>query len=137
MSAITSNTISQSTTTSSTTPSTPKNDLDKNAFLKLLVTQLKYQDPLQPADNTQFIAQLAQFSALEQMNNVAEGMNKVQQTSSFGAAVQLIGAHVTATGADGQTVEGTVSGLQMADGVAKVSVNGQLFDLSQIVSVNR
>jgi flagellar basal-body rod modification protein FlgD len=139
MDTVTTNTQASATTPSANTTSTAttKKDLDKNAFLKLLVTQLQNQDPLQPADNTQFIAQLAQFSALEQMSNVADGINKVQQSSSFGSAVQLIGAHVVAAGADGQKVEGTVSGVQMVDGVAKVSLEGQLFDLSQIETVNR
>lgn len=46
-----------------------KNDLDKDAFLKILVTQLKYQDPLQPTQDNEFIGQMAQFSALEQSQN--------------------------------------------------------------------
>lgn len=52
---------------SSTKEDTP---IDKDAFLKLLVTQLKYQDPLQPMEDTEFIAQLAQFSSLEQIQNL-------------------------------------------------------------------
>ncbi|MBQ9567754.1 MAG: hypothetical protein IJR31_06740, partial [Lachnospiraceae bacterium] len=48
---------------------TAKNDLDKQAFLKLLVAQMKYQDPMQPTDNTEYVSQLAQFSSLEAMNN--------------------------------------------------------------------
>ena len=50
-----------------------KQSLDKDAFLKLMVTQLKYQDPLDPQDNSEYVAELAQFSSLEQMTNVAEG----------------------------------------------------------------
>lgn len=51
--------------------------LDKQAFLQLLCTQLKYQDPLEPQDNAAFIAQLAQFSSLEAMTNMSEGMLKL------------------------------------------------------------
>ncbi len=60
-------------------------DLDKNAFLQLLVTELKYQNPMDPADNKDFIAQLAQFSALEQTTNLNESfgaMGASQQQSS-------------------------------------------------------
>ena len=52
---------------------TDNSALGKDAFLQLLVTQMQYQDPLDPQDNGEYLAQLAQFSALEQMTNVAEG----------------------------------------------------------------
>ena len=54
-----------------------KNELDKDAFLSLLVTQMQYQDPLSPMDNTEYLAQLAQYSSLEQMTNVASKLGDV------------------------------------------------------------
>jgi flagellar basal-body rod modification protein FlgD len=69
---------------------TVKNALGKDDFLKLLVMQMQYQDPLQPMDNTQFVAQLAQFSALEQMTNVANAQsNTLQAIQGLGQATQL------------------------------------------------
>jgi flagellar basal-body rod modification protein FlgD len=79
-----------------------KNDvLGKDAFLKLLVTQLQNQDPLNPLDDKEFIAQLAQFSSLEQMTNISDGIasltDKTAQQDML-SAVNYIGKDVTASG---------------------------------------
>ena len=55
------------------------NDLDKDAFLRLLTTQLSHQDPLNPMEDREFIAQLAQFSSLEQMQNLNQSVNKASE----------------------------------------------------------
>ena len=69
-----------------------RNDqLDKSSFLKLLIQQLKHQDPLEPVNDREFIAQMAQFSALEQMHNVANSMDSLK---SFQANF-LLGKYVT------------------------------------------
>ena len=75
--------------------------LDKNAFLRLLTAQLQNQDPLKPTDSTEFTAQLAQFSSLEQMSNINETLNtlKLYQASSNNAqAVGFIGKDIVANG---------------------------------------
>ena len=74
------------------------NDMDKDAFLQLLVAQMKYQDPLQPTSNTEYISQYAQFSQVEQMNNMAASMD-LQRAS------QLVGKEVymKTTGSNGET----------------------------------
>lgn len=81
---------------------TKKNDdLGKEAFLKLLVTQLQHQDPLNPLDDKQFIAQLAQFSSLEQMTNISEGIKALTEKTAqqdMLSAVNYIGKEVTASG---------------------------------------
>ncbi len=63
------------------------NQLGKEAFLNLLVTQLKNQNPLKPMDNTQFVSQMAQFSALEQSTNLANSFDKFEKT--FSSSLQL------------------------------------------------
>ena len=83
---------------------TAKNDvLGKDAFLKLLVTQLQNQDPLNPLDDKEFIAQLAQFSSLEQMTNISSGITSLTEKTAqqdMLSAVNYIGKEVTAEGSE-------------------------------------
>lgn len=75
--------------------------LGKEDFLTLLVTQLQNQDPLNPADSTEFVSQLAQFSALEQMTNVNKNLEVIQlfeQSINNAQAMQFIGKTVKANG---------------------------------------
>jgi len=76
--------------------------LDKDAFLQLLVKQMQYQDPLDPQDNSAYVAQLAQFSALEQMTNVAEGMTKVSSLADSINTSVVVGQ---LSGMIGQTIQ--------------------------------
>lgn len=77
------------------------NELGKDAFLELMVAQMSNQNPLEPMDSTQFLSQLAQFSALEQMQNVATGMNLLaltQTAATNSQMVNLIGKRVIVSG---------------------------------------
>ncbi len=78
-------------------------DLDKEAFLQLLVTQMKYQDPLQPTDNTEYVSQLATFSELEQMTNLVA-------SNDLTRASQLVGQYVTVKQKNETTGEETITG---------------------------
>lgn len=125
--------------------------LGKDAFLQLLVTQMKYQDPLDPQDNGEYLAQLAQFSALEQMTNVADGLSNVSQLVSnidtsvlVGQLSSMIGQRVqwitttTTTDADGNktttknTLEGTVKGVSISDGSPSIvaEVGGKTYQVA-------
>lgn len=79
-----------------------KNDsLDKQAFLNLLVAQLSHQDPLNPMDDKEFVAQLAQFTSLEQLTNISTGitdLNESAKQQQMSSAVGYIGKEVTAGG---------------------------------------
>jgi len=105
--------VNNSTTTASTTATSglvtgADASLDKTAFLRLLVEQLKNQDPLQPQDDSQFVAQLAQFSSLEQsmqtntalssMTSVLQGQSNAQTTALVGKTATLQGKTVTLDG---------------------------------------
>ena len=91
-----------STTTGVDTPSSaPAKVLDKDDFLNLLVAQLQHQDPLNPAEGTEFTAQLAQFSSLEQLSNInnnLENMELFQTAMTNSQAVSYIGKEITAQG---------------------------------------
>ena len=76
-------------------------DLGKESFLNLLVTQLKYQDPLDPMENTEFVAQLSQFSSLEQLYNINTNLQNnagISQSLSNSMSAGLIGRNVKAVG---------------------------------------
>ena len=78
-------------------------ELDKEAFLNLLVTQMKYQDPMEPTDNTEYVSQLATFSSLEQMTNLVA-------SSDLTRASQLVGQYVTIKETNETTMEETIIG---------------------------
>lgn len=93
--------ISQATATAAAATAAASRSMGKDAFLRLLVTQLQNQDPLNPADSTEFTAQLAQFSSLEQLSNInqnLETLNLFQASINNAQAVSLIGKEVLARG---------------------------------------
>lgn len=109
------------------------NDLGKDDFLNLLVTQLRYQDPLEPTDDKEFIAQMAQFSTLEQMQN----MNSVLTNSQ---AFSLIGKYVTANRIDEdtlkvETIQGQVSTVKMTNGKVFLVVDDKDVSLDSVSEV--
>jgi len=131
MAAITSsNAATQSATNSNqtTTSSTNNQALGKNDFLKLLVTQLRYQDPTEPMDDTQFISQMAQFSSLEQMQNMTTAMQTTQATS-------MIGKVITWNSDDGTENIGTVKSAFVSGGQTQLLVGSQKVDLNEVTTI--
>ncbi|MBC8062236.1 MAG: flagellar hook capping protein [Clostridiaceae bacterium] len=107
MSDITNISINGATKTAKGTPIVKKTgELDKNSFLRILVAELSNQDPTQQKDSTQYIAQLAQFSSLEQLTNLNNNI-------SFSGATSLIGKDVliNQTDNEGNAIMGTVKGV--------------------------
>lgn len=108
---------------------------DKNTFLQLLVAQLKYQDPMNPTDSSQFLSQTAQFNALEQMQQVAQQTAAlVTQQAAFGAT-SLVGRQVSYTNSDGTTAAGLVSGVHYSANGPLLTIGGTDIALSQVQSV--
>lgn len=123
---------------------TKTNDLDKDAFLQLLVAQLQNQDPLEPQDNGEFIAEMAQFSSLEQMTNMVTSMDKIatvinnidtsvlvgQLSGMIGKGVEWIETSYETDDAGNATSEttttalnGVITGVTVASGITKIIVD--------------
>jgi len=103
-----------------------KAELGKDAFLKLLVAQLKHQDPMAPSTNQEWIGQMAQFSQLEQASNTAKDTSRIANQLGHAGALGLIGRTVTYTDADKNPVTGVVEQVDMgADGKATLTIDGE------------
>lgn len=100
-----------SSTASSTSSSSSTSTLGMDAFLQLLVTQLQYQDPLSPMDDKEFVAELAQFSSLEQLTEINTG---IENLSSIGQEQQLLGA----VNFIGKTIEANGTAVSLSEGTA-------------------
>jgi flagellar basal-body rod modification protein FlgD len=92
-----------------------KNEIDRDMFLKLLVTQLKYQDPLNPASPDQFLAQTAQFTTVEKLTQMADDGAKSALGQRMTTASALIGKAVTYAGDGGLDATGTVQSARITD----------------------
>jgi flagellar basal-body rod modification protein FlgD len=148
------------TSTSTSTSAAAGGKLDKEAFLQLLCTQLQHQDPLDPQDNSQYIAQLAQFSSLEQMTNVSNSMGTLSSLVSnidtsmlVGQLSGMIGQKVqwstttNVTDAQGNIVkdasgnaqtttksyEGTVTGVSISDGAPSIIAKDSAGNVYKVV----
>jgi flagellar basal-body rod modification protein FlgD len=98
--------------------------LGKDDFLKILVGQLKNQDPMDPKGDTEFIGQMTQFSQLEQQTNTAASTNDIAAQLAHTSALGLIGRTVSYVDAEGDTQTGKVEQVDTVDGKASLTVNG-------------
>ena len=114
--------------TSGTSKKKINNELGKDDFLQLLVTQLQHQDPLAPMEDKDFIAQMAQFTSLEQMKNMNNAVQITQATSYIGKQV---------TWADSQGIEqrGIVTAIRIVNSEPKVMIGSESLELKKIMSV--
>src|SRR3954463_7680251 len=117
-----------STTTAATTASSSKKAdqiLGKDDFLKLMVAQMKNQDPMNPSDDKDNIAQMAQFSSLEQITNLTTATQKLADSMQMTQTLGLIGHTVSYKAADGTMTSGTVSAVDVAGGAPSLTIGYQ------------
>lgn len=114
----------------------PVKSLDKNAFLQLLVAQLKNQNPMEPQDTSEFMSQLAQFSILEQITRLNEEIVQLRKTQELEEAAVLLGKQVKVQ-TEGGLVEGVVEKAAVVSGQVQVFINGTGYGLDQVIEVSR
>lgn len=113
----------------------PNSYFDKDMFLQLLVAQMKYQNPMNPTDPNEFMAQASQLAMVEKMTEMTKSQTDATQWQiNFGAAA-MIGKTITGTDATGQTVQGVVSKVTITGGVASAMVNNIAVPVANITSI--
>jgi flagellar basal-body rod modification protein FlgD len=116
------------TTAKSSTEVTPENPgatLGKNGFLQLMIAQLQSQDPLQPTESSAYVGELAQFTEMEQVTNLAQTSSQSAAAQNVAQAVQLIGHKVSYKDpTTGAAAEGTVQNVQISSSGATLTVEG-------------
>jgi flagellar basal-body rod modification protein FlgD len=132
-----------------TTATAPKTILDKDDFLKLLIAELKYQDPLEPMKDKEFISQMATFSSLEQMKNLNTGFEKLADNINnylipafmFQQSANMVGHEVKYLDPESlekenpEILAGTISSVVFKDGTAYYLINGKQIDPAYIFQV--
>ncbi len=105
--------------------------LGQDDFLKLLVTQMSQQDPMNPQKDTEFISQMAQFSSLEQSKTMQQDMASLRANT-------LLGSTVTVNDEDANTgvVTGVVDSVIMDKGVPKLFINGTRYELADVLRID-
>ncbi|MDR2718097.1 MAG: flagellar hook assembly protein FlgD [Treponema sp.] len=111
----------------------PQQSLGKDDFLKLLITQLAYQDPTAPMEDKEFIAQMAQFSSLEQMTSMAADFAKLSAMITETGASSALGKGVELVDGE-QVIQGTVTALTRGD-IPQVLVNGAYYNWDQVKKI--
>ncbi len=110
--------------------------LGKDDFLKLLLVQLRSQDPMKPMDDQQFTTQLTQFQTIKKLEDIETGIKALLDVQQLTQASGLIGKVVEGLSNDGQKVSGVVTEVSIVDGVAVLKVGDKELDLHKVTHVS-
>ena len=113
----------------------PVKMLGQNEFLKLLVTQMRNQDPMKPVSDTEFIAQMAQFTSLEQSKQMSADMAEMRSQTSFQQGIGLLNQQVTVQTGEEAPVTGTVTELKVVDGEPQLRISSRFYALQDVIHV--
>lgn len=110
--------------------------LDKNAFLQLMIAQLRHQDPTSPMDTNKFIDQMASFTTLEQISNLNSNFEKLYSLQQFSYATSLMNCKVTLNQGD-SLLTGVIGKVTMDSGGVKIWVDNRPYEIGQILAVEK
>lgn len=116
-------------------PARANDQLDQDAFLKLLVAQLRYQDPSSPMDTSQFMAQTAQFTSVEKLTAIAQGQSALTASQGFLQAAAVVGRTVSWTGPDGQVLSGVVTAARFDAGAPVLKVGDTDVPIASVTQI--
>lgn len=128
-------TVTDAAAASRTATTTRNDQLGKDAFLQLLVAQLRYQDPLNPADSTEFMAQTAQFTMVEKLEQLAQDAARQRAFTESATATGLIGKQITWLDASGVERTGVVDGTSFGTDGATLLVGDERVPLDRVSGV--
>ena len=128
-------TLASGATESTTASRTPQKALGQSDFLKLLAVQFQVQDPMKPMEDTSFIAQMAQFSSLEQSNAMVSGFKTLQADQRAATANSYLGHRVTVDLGDGKSFTGDVTAVDASSGNPQLVVGDKPYPLSAVLRV--
>ncbi len=118
-------------------PSTANNTLNQQDFLKLLATQFQQQDPMQPMDDSSFLAQMAQFTSLQQVNTLTDQVTQLRADQQKVAAAAYFGRTVTMDNGNGGTVSGVVTSVDSSGTTPQLQINNTYYPLSSLLSIDQ
>ena len=113
----------------------PTKVLGQDDFLQLLVTQMRNQDPMSPMADTEFIAQMAQFTTLEQSKQMSADMADIRSQTSFQQGVGLLNQQVTVQVGEEAPMTGIVTELKMVEGEPQLLINSGFYALQDVIHV--
>jgi flagellar basal-body rod modification protein FlgD len=117
------------------TPRATQKVLGQNDFLKLLATQFQTQDPMKPMEDTAFIAQMAQFTALEQSGALAQTMTAIRTDQQRATANSYLGHRVLVDAGQGLTVSGDVAAIDTGGAEPRLVIDGSPYPISAVLRV--
>jgi flagellar basal-body rod modification protein FlgD len=121
---------------STSTVKSKNKELKSEDFIKMMITQLQNQDPLEPAKNDQMLAQMSQISQLQSSTNLNDSLKSMVMQNQIGSASSLIGKNVTGMAGDNETISGLVTSVKVESDAVKLELdNGQALELGRVTSI--
>jgi flagellar basal-body rod modification protein FlgD len=118
-----------------TLPKSSSPTMDRDAFMKLLVAQMRYQDPSKPMDSTEFLSQTAQFTNIELLQKLQDSQTQMLAFQSVVLSSSLVGKDVTGTALDGTTVTGKVDAATVVSGNGYLTIGTQKIPVTSVTEV--